>query len=122
MEKEIIKQLKEKLEKEKEVIERQLNSFAKEGKVKGDWETVYPKFDGGEAGGGALEKAADEIEEYEKLLSLENVLEKRLSEIKRALEKIERGNYGLCEKCGKEIELERLKAVPETRFCQKCKR
>jgi len=110
------------LEKEKEVIERQLNSFAKEGKVKGDWETVYPKFDGGEAGGGALEKAADEIEEYEKLLSLENVLEKRLSEIKRALEKIERGNYGLCEKCGKEIELERLKAVPETRFCQKCKR
>jgi DnaK suppressor protein len=120
MTKKIIEKLKEKLEKEKEEIEKYLKEFAKKGEIPEDWQTNFPHYDG-ESGSGALERAADEVEEYEKLISVEHGLETRLRDIKIALKKIERGNYGICEKCKKEIELERLKAVPEAKFCKKCK-
>jgi RNA polymerase-binding transcription factor DksA len=45
-----------------------------------------------------------------------------LRDINLALEKIKKGNYGICEKCGKEIEIDRLEAIPEARFCKNCKR
>jgi DnaK suppressor protein len=120
MKEELIKKFKERLEKEREEIEKQLKEFAKEGKIPEDWEAKFPHFDG-ESGSGALERAADEVEEYEKLRSTEQVLEVKLKNINLALEKIKKGNYGICEKCGKEIELDRLEAVPEARFCKKCK-
>jgi DnaK suppressor protein len=38
-----------------------------------------------------------------------------------ALERIDRGEYGLCVGCGKEINAERLEAVPHARLCIECK-
>ena len=38
-----------------------------------------------------------------------------------ALEKIESGTYGVCEKCGESIPKERLKALPHAALCVKCK-
>jgi len=49
-------------------------------------------------------------------------LELRLKNINLALEKIEKGRYGNCEKCGKEIDEKRLKISPEARSCLKCKK
>jgi RNA polymerase-binding transcription factor DksA len=46
----------------------------------------------------------------------------KLKNINLALEKIKKGNYGICEKCQREIEIDRLEAIPEARFCKKCKR
>ncbi len=46
----------------------------------------------------------------------------RLKEIKEALKRIEKGKYGICESCGKEIEPERLELIPWTRYCSKCAR
>ena len=121
MDKKLIDELKEKLEKQKTATEEQLKSFAeKDEKVKGDWDTRFPKFDGGESGSAALEKAADEVEAYNALLPLEHNLETSLKDINLALEKIRKGIYGICEKCGKEIPEERLKVHPEARFCIKC--
>ncbi|ACN98375.1 TraR/DksA family transcriptional regulator [Sulfurihydrogenibium azorense] len=37
--------------------------------------------------------------------------------IDEALERIKNGTYGICEVCGKEIEEERLEAVPWTTLC-----
>jgi len=123
MNKKLLSELKERLEKEKVSIEEQLKRFAKrDEKLKGDWDTIFPKFNGGEAGGAALEKAADEVEEYSTLLSIEHSLELKLKNIDLALEKIERGKYGRCEKCGKEISEDRLKVSPEARLCLKCKK
>jgi RNA polymerase-binding transcription factor DksA len=123
MEKKLVRELKEKLENEKAAIEEQLRKFAKKDeKLKGDWDTIFPKFDGSEVGSGALEKAADEVEEYSTLLPIEYSLELKLRDIDLALEKIKKGTYGRCEKCGKEIEEERLKVSPEARFCLKCKK
>lgn len=123
MNQKLLEELKEKLTMEKASIEEQLKRFAKrDEKLKGDWDTIFPKFDGGEAGGAALEKAADEVEEYSTLLSIEHSLELKLKNIDLALEKIEKGQYGRCEKCGKEIAEDRLKVSPEARLCLKCKK
>jgi DnaK suppressor protein len=119
--KKIIKELKSKLEREEKLLEEELKKFAeKDKKLAGDWDTRFPHFDGGETGGAALEKAADEMEEYSTLLPIEYALETRLQNINLALEKIKKGKYGICENCGKEIELERLKISPEARLCLKC--
>ena len=67
-----------------------------------------------------MEEKADEVEEYDNLLSLEHNLELRLKDINWALEKIPAGNYGICEKCGKEIEKQRLMVAPEAKLCIKC--
>jgi DnaK suppressor protein len=121
MKKELIKKFKEILEKEKEKIEEELKKFAQKGKIPEDWEAKFPHYDG-ESGSGSLERASDEVEEYEVLRSIEQNLEVKLRDINLALEKIKKGNYGICEKCKKEIELKRLEAIPETRFCKNCKK
>ncbi len=117
MNKKIITELKEKLEQQKESLEKELKNFAKEDtRPTGDWDTRYPKFNGG-----GLEEEADELQEYEKLLSVEYSLELKLRDINSALEKIKKDKYGKCEKCNKNIDIERLKVCPEARFCIKCK-
>lgn len=118
-----LKKIKDKLEKEKVAIEEMLKKFAKKDeKLKGDWDTRFPKFNGGESGSAALEKAADEVEEYSTLLPIEYSLETRLRDINLALEKIKKGKYGICEKCKKPIDKERLEIYPEARFCLKCEK
>lgn len=120
--KKLLNELKEKLEKNKETIERELEKFAKKDKkVKGDWNTRFPHWDG-DAGSSALEREADEVEEYTTLLPIEHGLETKLKNINLALEKIKKGKYGKCDNCGKEIAEERLKAIPEARFCLKCEK
>ena len=44
-----------------------------------------------------------------------------IRKIKRALDRLEDGTFGICELCGKEISMERLKARPVTQHCIKCK-
>lgn len=122
MNKKLLEELRQKLEKERVIIEEQLKRFAKkDGKLKGDWDTRFPHW-GGEVGGAGLEKAADEVEEYEARLPVEHSLELKLKNIDLALEKIKKGEYEICENCGKKIEEKRLKISPEARLCLKCKK
>jgi DnaK suppressor protein len=44
-----------------------------------------------------------------------------IKKIRHALEAIEREEYGICEDCGEDISIERLKARPVTSFCISCK-
>jgi RNA polymerase-binding protein DksA len=61
-----------------------------------------------------------EIFEREKNAALIAVLERRLSDIETALRSIEKGQYGTCERCGKQIELERLEVKPDATLCLSC--
>jgi len=45
---------------------------------------------------------------------------KDLSAIKAALSKLEEGTYGVCEDCGDDIPLKRLKVRPDATRCVKC--
>ena len=47
--------------------------------------------------------------------------ENYLYHLNHALERIEKGEYGMCIACGKTINPERLKAVPHARLCIECK-
>jgi len=115
-----LKKNKEKLEKEKKAIEGELQRFAKKDeKLKDDWDTKFPHFDSG-AGGQMMEDEAGEVEEYVTKLPIEYGLEIRLRDINLALDKMKKGQYGQCEKCGKSIPKERLEAAPEARLCSKC--
>ena len=44
----------------------------------------------------------------------------RLDDIDRAVQRCERGSYGICEGCGEAIPAERLAARPATRICLRC--
>jgi DnaK suppressor protein len=59
--------------------------------------------------------------ERERDLSLENNIRDLLDKIEKALERMENGNYGICERCGKPIEKARLKALPYANLCIKDK-
>ncbi|HOK35168.1 MAG TPA: TraR/DksA C4-type zinc finger protein [Candidatus Pacearchaeota archaeon] len=119
MEKPLLEELKKKLEEEKEELEKILSSFSeKDKKITNNWKTKFPQFGQHTS---EQDENVDEVEEYTNLLPVEHRLELQLLDVNRALEKIKKGKvYGICEKCGKEIEESRLKIIPETKICAKC--
>lgn len=58
-----------------------------------------------------LSQGLDQLDEQEK---------EELEAIDKALGRIELGTYGMCERCGREISVERLEAVPWTALCSTC--
>ena len=70
---------------------------------------------------GKREEEATETLELEKRLALENRTRQELAGIEHALEKFEKGTYGLCDNCGKPIAPERLEALPQASLCVNCK-
>jgi len=61
-----------------------------------------------------------DLHEREKNLSLIGALRNELASVERALRAIERGTYGICERCGVTIPPERLDVRPEAIYCVKC--
>jgi RNA polymerase-binding transcription factor DksA len=48
------------------------------------------------------------------------VVRRELAEIEAALMRIQEGRYGTCLNCGGPMGLQRLRAIPEARFCVAC--
>jgi len=55
------------------------------------------------------------------LLRIRDRERKLILKIREALERINKGTYGICETCGSEISIKRLKARPVTTQCIGCK-
>jgi DnaK suppressor protein len=68
-----------------------------------------------------VEEGDPDVFEQEKDLTLLEALERRLDSINDALRSLEKGTYGICERCGNEIDPARLEALPDARLCIKCK-
>lgn len=118
MEPDKLEQFRNRLLAEKENIERDLKVFAVEDKTApGGWRAKRPDFG---ADTNDREEREDESEEYRTELSLERELETRLVNINAALAKMDQGRYGVCEKCGKDIEVERLRVNPEAQKHTSC--
>lgn len=49
-------------------------------------------------------------------------LQKTLKEVEKAIIKIKKGTYGVCENCQKPIPLARLEIIPYARYCIECER
>lgn len=65
--------------------------------------------------------SAQSTAERGKVLALIDRLRGQLLDVERALRKIEDGTYGLCQRCGEPIGLERLEALPYSTLCVSCK-
>lgn len=63
---------------------------------------------------------ATEVFEQAKNLAVSQRLRLTLAETNRALDKMDRGVYGFCEKCGTPIDPARLKALPHATLCMRC--
>ena len=61
-----------------------------------------------------------EIFEREKNAALISVLEHKLRDIDSALLSIEKGRYGICERCNEPIEVARLEVKPDATLCLTC--
>lgn len=59
-----------------------------------------------------------ELYEREKDIALNEHSEYELTNINHALHAMSNGTYGKCTKCGKEISVERLEAIPTTLYCK----
>lgn len=55
------------------------------------------------------------------LLRLKDREKRLLTKIDQALDRIEKGTFGICEECGQEIGAKRLEARPVTTMCIECK-
>lgn len=97
------------LRKQKEV-EKNLKTVEKDDPVKADAleETVEP---------GTASWLADA---HGRTVALGGELKNAGVSIRKALSKIRKGTYGQCEKCGKQIDVRRLLAMPIASLCLKC--
>jgi len=66
------------------------------------------------------EEQASERENDEVLESLGHFSEQELGMIDEALQRIDRGDYLQCSKCGESIPLSRLELLPFTKYCVQC--
>lgn len=58
-----------------------------------------------------------EVFERERDLAVNDSLREELDQINGALERMNKGTYGVCEVCGRDIPFERLQAIPYTAYC-----
>lgn len=115
MDQEQIQKFTERLKAQQREITDQLHESTNEDsmekdKVQTKWENLGDKD----------EDNAVEVADFQDSISLERNLETSLGRIEKALDKVKAGIYGICEKCGKEIELARLEAYPEAELCMTC--
>ena len=115
MDSSLIEQLKEKLIETKKQIVAQLEQITQEksfnkDKVQAKWQEMGDKE----------EDNAVEVANFQDNISLERDLEVNLERVEKALQRMKKGEYGKCEKCGSAIEEARLNAYPEATHCLKC--
>lgn len=108
---------KEKLEAEKKLVENELRSVGRiNPENPKDWQATPSSTDGVSAD---KTEVAEHMEAFEERGAVEVELENKLGSIKRALDKIKNGTYGICEKGGEPIEIARLEANPAAATCKK---
>ena len=101
-------------DKRREIVDI-IDKLREMSQIKNNEDTDMPKnsFNTGDEGGDSLDR-----EQSFFMISREL---RFLNQIDNALADIERGVYGICKGCGKEISHERLEAVPTTNVCFACK-
>ena len=106
---------KTRLEEQLRIIIAELETIAIYDLVNDNWEAI-PNQE--EIASDADENtSADFIEEWNQRRATVSDLEREYRDIKRALNKIAAGTYGLCEVSGEPIEEKRLAARPDARTC-----
>ena len=104
------------MEKERDQLLEELRDMGKLNQETGEWEATPEEMASREVDQNDM---ADRFEDFESRSSMIKVLEPRLNNILRALKSLNKGTFGVCEVCGKEIEVARLEANPAAKTCKK---
>lgn len=108
---------KNKLEEEKARLERELETVGRRNPENPeDWEPTEKDLNLQSADQNEM---ADKFEELDTRVGIETALEEQLNEVKKALERIKKGDFGKCEVCQKPIDEKRLKANTTATACLK---
>ncbi|HWS49136.1 MAG TPA: TraR/DksA C4-type zinc finger protein [Candidatus Methanoperedens sp.] len=79
-----------------------------------------PFSDEQRSGNNSIEEDLDEqIGHFEAEIKV-SFVKKQIVQIRKALTRLKIGKYGICEKCGKMIDTDRLSIKPETTICMRC--
>jgi len=107
---------KEKLEEELKLLEKELSELGVHNPNNpSDWIAKKPEENISPAD---ETEVADTVDDIQINNAIVNDLEVRYNNVKLALDKIEKGTYGICEIGGEEISEERLNANPSARTCK----
>lgn len=68
------------------------------------------------------DESAAEVALYSDNLTLERELESMLRDVEGALDRIDKGTYGICKYCSNPIDERRLRARPMSSACVECKK
>ena len=109
------KKIKEKLEKERDILLEQLADMGKLNPETGEWEATPEELEAPETDPNEM---ADRFEDFEAKSSMIKTLAPRLNDVLRALKSVNRESFGKCEVCKKDIEDDRLEANPAARTCK----
>jgi len=100
-----------------------------ERRLRGDVEVLRDEAlqaQGGEASGSLsnaplhMADLGTDTAEQEVLLNLLETKTDLFQQIQQALDRLDNGTFGVCQRCGQPIAAERLKALPFTPFCIRC--
>lgn len=62
-------------------------------------------------------RSASQLEVHVKLAASARMV---LADVEAALERMTQGRYGSCHRCGRPIAVQRLRIVPQARYCGRC--
>ncbi len=100
---------------EKAKLDREVAKFSKK-KNGEDGDSAFPDY------GDKEDENAAEVADYVVNLSLEENLTKSLRDTNKSIERLKKGEYGICKYCKKPIEEKRLLARPTSSSCMTCKK
>lgn len=63
---------------------------------------------------------AEEQFGHARTTAIKEQLELKIKQTKKAIERLRKGKYGMCEDCGNIIDTDRLSIYPEATLCAKC--
>lgn len=116
MNKKDLAEIKELLDAEKAQLEAELLKIAKKNPHNpDDYEAQFEEYGDDETDN------TSEVVKFGLNLTLEKTLEKSLKDVKKALDRIAKNEYGFCKYCKQEIDAKRLKARPTSSACVSCK-
>ena len=117
IDKKTTEKIKKDLLKRKERLIKDIKTIAKKRNESGEdeYRATFPEY------GSKTDENAQEINEYSTNLAQEDILERTLRDIEKALKRIDEGTYGTCKYCNNPINPKRLEARPTASSCISCK-
>jgi len=114
---EFLQKIEEQLKLEKVRLEKELAKFTNKNQhVAGDYDATFPEY------GDKEDENAQEVAQYTTNKPLEIALESELRDVGKSLDRLKKGDYGVCKYCKKPIDEKRLLARPTSGACVSCKK